>query len=99
MSKSLLALLLHEKPPTPLNGRAVRFGTSEPDINFSTGPMPERVLALLQASGEPLTAKQIAAGIASTSSRVMATLKVLQGSRKVLQIKVDGCTAEYSIKQ
>lgn len=96
--KSMLASLLLEKPPEPLKGRPVRFGTSDPDINFATGPMPERVIALLQASSEPLTAKQIASGIASNSSRVAATLKVLQSSGRVEQIKIIGCTAEYALK-
>lgn len=99
MTQSMLATLLHEKPPKPGKGRAVRFGSSEPDINFATGPMPDRVIALLQAVGEPLTAKQIATGIASNHSRVAATLKPLLQSGKVKQIKLVGCTAEYTIEQ
>ena len=96
--KPILVSLLLEKPPRPLKGRPVRFGISEPDINFATGSMPERIVALLQASGEPLTAKQIAAGIASNSSRVASTLKTLMSTGKVEQIKIMGCTAEYALK-
>ena len=96
--KSMLASLLLGKPPQPAKGRSVRFGTSEPDINFTTGPMPDRVVSLLQAAGEPLTAKQNATGIASNSSRVAATLKTLMGSGRVEQIKIIGCTAEYAVK-
>lgn len=96
--KSMLASLLLETPPKPAKGRSVRFGNSDPDINFATGPMPDRILALLESAGEPLTAKQIATGIASNSSRVAATLKTLLSSGKVAQIKIIGCTSEYTLK-
>lgn len=99
MQKSMLATLLLDKPPKPPKGRSVRFGTSEPDINFTTGPMPDRVLALLKSAGEPLTAKQIAVGIGSNASRVTATLKSLMSDGKVEQIKIIGCTAEYALRQ
>lgn len=95
----MLATLLLEKPPVPTKGRAIRFGMSELDINFTTGSMAERIVSILGAMDEPLTAKQIATGISSSSSRVATTLKTLIAAGKVSQIKIDGCTAEYTLIQ
>lgn len=80
-------------------GRSIKFDVSDIDIRFSTGTMHERVVGYLLLRGEPLTAKEIALGIGSTTSRVYAQLKRLLSERIVEAISVDGFHPEYVVRQ
>lgn len=95
---SLVSRLLTQKPQLPTQrGRVIRFDVSEPPIFLVTGTMAERIVSALSQAGEPMTIKEIAACICSNPSRVTATIKPLIASNDVVQIKVEGCTAEYIV--
>ena len=97
---SILSTLLFEtiQPPKRGTGRVVRFGDGDIDLEIATGPMAERVLALLEKVGEPMTTSEIARGTGSNSSQVSTALKRLISSGVVASISVEGCYREYKLK-
>lgn len=97
MSSILTQLLIKPVPQPALRGRVIRFGHEEPDIQLATGAMPERMLAYLKRNQCPATAKEIATGIGSNSSRVTRVLQQLLKEQKIRCIKIDGCVMEYEI--
>ena len=97
MPSMLQQLLLKPVPQPQKRGRVVRFGYEEPDIQVATGAMPERILAYLQRNQCPATAKEIALGIGSNSSRVTRVLQQLLKEKKIRCIKIDGCVTEYEV--
>ena len=99
MSSMLRTLLFKQIPKTPNVGRTIKFDASEPDIRFATGSMHERVVGYLKARNEPLTAKEIAQGIGSTTSAVYAQLRRLLSDRTLSMISVEGFHPEYVIRQ
>ncbi len=99
MPSMLRTLLFKEIPKPPNIGRAIRFDASEPDIRFATGPMHARVIGYLKARGEPLTAKEIAQGIGSSTSRVYVQLKRLVSDHTLSVISVEGFHPEYIVRQ
>lgn len=78
-------------------GRIVSFAGADSDIRLTTGTMRERVLGFLYLNGIPSMARDIAAGIKSSPSRVTKTLKELIERGEAEAIKHDGCVMEYSI--
>ena len=78
-------------------GRTVSFAGNDTDIRLTTGTMRERVLGFLYLNGIPCVARDIAAGIKSSPSRVTKTLKELIELGEAEAIKHDGCVMEYSI--
>lgn len=99
-SPSLLSTLLFQeiKSPKRGTGRIIKFSEGELDIEFATGAMHERVIALLSKNQEPMTASEIARGIGSNASRVSATLKRLQKECLIECIHIEGCIREYLLK-
>lgn len=69
--KSMLSQLLFEpiQPPTR-PGRQVKFDMDAPDIQFTTGPLDERIRLLMQHRAYPMTAREITVGISSNASQV-----------------------------
>ena len=61
--------------------------------------MRERVIGYLAARNEPLTAKDIALGISSNTSRVYAQLKKLVGEGVLDVVSHNGFHPEYVIRQ
>lgn len=59
--------------------------------------MHERVVGYLAARGEPLTAKEIAQGIGSNTSRVYAQLKRLLADNAIQVISGAGFHPEYLV--
>ena len=97
---SILKTILFNEVPKPSNvSRSIKFDVSDIDIRFSTGTMRERVVGYLSVSREPLTAKEIASGIGSTTSRVYVQLKRLLSDRVIEAISVEGFHPEYEIRQ
>ena len=78
-------------------GRRIVFDKSQPDISLITGTLLERIEEYLKLTGEPATVSEIAQGINSNPSRVMANLQVMQRSSKVEAIKIEGCVTEYRL--
>lgn len=78
-------------------GRTVSFSGSDVDIRLITGTMHERVLGYLYLSGIPCVARDIAAGIKSSPSRVTKTLNSLIDIGEVEAIKHEGCVVEYAL--
>lgn len=98
MSSMISTLLFKRFPEQSNQGRFIKFDKTDPDIRFSTGTMRERVLGYLEARGEPLTAKDIALGISSNTSRVYAQLKKLV-SEGVLDVSAhNGFHPDYVIR-
>ena len=93
----LSQLLIHPVPQPVRPGRIIRFGNEEPDIQFATGTLEERILSYMSSINYPMTAREIATGIGSNASRVTKGLKSLIKSRKVAVVEVDGCVREYSL--
>lgn len=98
MTSIIRAVLFKEVPKPSTLGRSIKFDETEPDIRFSTGKMHERVMEYLKERDEPLTAKDIALGIGSTTSRVYVQLKRLASGRLIEVINVDGFHPEYTIR-
>lgn len=94
-SNMLLGQLPTEVPKG--KGRMVSFAGADSDIRLTTGTMRERVLGFLYLNGIPSMARDIAAGIKSSPSRVTKTLKELIERGEAEAIKHDGCVMEYSI--
>ncbi len=90
---SLLVQLLFQKErhlALPLGpSRRIIFDKSQPDISLITGTLLERIEEYLKLTGEPATVSEIAQGINSNPSRVMANLQVMQRSSKVEAINVN----------
>jgi hypothetical protein len=99
MTSILSTLLFKHIPPQTNVGRSIKFDASDPDIRFASGPMHDRVLGYLMLRDEPLTAKEIAQGIGSTTSRVYVPLKRLVTDRVLEIISVEGFHPEYVIRQ
>lgn len=99
MSSMVRTLLFKEIQKPPNVGRTIKFDASEPDIRFATGSMHERVVGYLTARNEPLTAKEIAQGIGSSTSAVYAQLRRLLSDHTLSIISVDGFHPEYVIRQ
>lgn len=97
MPSMIHKLLLQPVPKPEQQGRIIRFGNEEPDIQLVTGAMPERILAYLKRNDCPVTAKEIATGIGTNNSRVTRVLQPLLKERKVQCIKIDGCVTEYEL--
>lgn len=95
LSKMLLGQLPTEVPKG--KGRTISFAANDTDIRLTTGTMRERVLCFLYLNGIPSMARDIAAGIKSSPSRVTKTLKELIERGEAEAIKHDGCVLEYSI--
>jgi len=84
--------------PQPVRpGRVIRFGSEEPDIQFATGTLEQRVLWYMASVNYPMTAREIATGIGSNASRVTKGLKSLAKINKVVVVEIDGCVREYSL--
>jgi hypothetical protein len=98
MTSIIRAVLFKEVPKPSSLGRSIKFEESDPDIRFSTGTMHERVMGYLKERDEPLSAKDIATGIGSTTSRVYVQLKRLAANRFIEVINVDGFHPEYWIR-
>ena len=97
---SILRTILFKEIPKPLNAsRTIKFDISEPDIRFATGSMHDRVMRYLTEQDEPLTAKEIAQGIGSTTSRVYVQLKRMVSDRTLAVINVEGFHPEYIMRQ
>ena len=95
---SIISTLLFKQIPVQHNpGRFIKFDKTDPDIRFSTGTMRERVIGYLEARDEPLTAKDIALGISSNTSRVYAQLKKLVGEGVLDVFSHNGFHPEYVI--
>lgn len=96
---SILSTLLFDSvhPPKKGSGRLVRFSESDIDLEIATGPMVDRVLALLTKIGEPMTTSEIARGTGSNPSQVSSALKRLISNGDVIPISVAGCYREYAI--
>lgn len=95
MTSIIRAILFKEFPPPPDIGRSVRFDVSDPDVRYSQGPIPTRILGYVRSRGEPLTAKEIAQGIDCTTSCVYVNLKNLVNQRSLDVISVAGSHPEY----
>ncbi len=96
---SMISQLLIQPVPKPLRrGRVIRFGGEEPDIQFATGPLEQRIQSYMRALNFPATAKEIAVGIGSNASRVTKGLKLLIKANKVIVVEIDGCVREYSLR-
>ena len=96
---SIVSTILFKKIPEHQNpGRFIKFDKTDPDIRFSTGTMRERVIGYLEARSEPLTAKDIALGISSNTSRVYAQLKKLVGEGTLDVYSHNGFHPEYVIR-
>ena len=97
--KSLLSQLLFETVMLPTKtGRKICFDVDEPDIQVATGPLDERIALLMQMRGFPMTAREIAVGIASKASQLNIGEKELMG-RNAQDIEVRrGMTATVDIK-
>ena len=96
---SIISTVLFKKIPeqnTP--GRFIKFDKTEPDIRFATGTMRERVIGYLQARNEPLTAKDIALGISSNTSRVYTQLKKLVEEGVLEVFSHNGFHPEYILR-
>jgi len=93
---SIISTVLFKQIPTQHNpGRFIKFDKTDPDIRFSTGTMRERVIGYLEARDEPLTAKDIALGISSNTSRVYAQLKKLVAEGVLDVVSHNGFHPEY----
>ena len=96
---SIVSTILFKKiPEQNIPGRFIKFDKTDPDIRVSTGTMRERVLGYLEARDEPLTAKDIALGISSNTSRVYAQLKKLVGEGVLEVFAHNGFHPEYVIR-
>lgn len=96
---SIVSTILFKKiPEQNIPGRFIKFDKTDPDIRFSTGTMRERVLGYLEVRDEPLTAKDIALGISSNTSRVYAQLKKLVGEGVLEVFAHNGFHPEYVIR-
>ena len=94
----MISQLLIQPVPQPLRrGRVIRFGGEEPDIQFATGTIEQRIESYMRALNFPATAKEIALGIGSNASRVTKALKSLIKTKKVIVVEIDGCIREYSL--
>lgn len=94
--KSLLACLLLGELPRPRHqGRVVRFGRNDPDLQYITGNVSERIMHLLRAISEPMTTAEITRGIASNHRCVAVALNKLVRQNEVVRIKVAGEAAEF----
>lgn len=98
MSSMISTLLFKQIPEQHNPGRFIKFDKTDPDIRFSTGTMRERVLGYLESRDEPLTAKDIALGISSNTSRVYAQLKKLVGEGVLDVFAHNGFHPEYVIR-
>ena len=97
--KSILSQLLFEPVVMPRTaGRQIKFDAEEPDILVSTGPLDERITRFMQMRSYPMTAREIAAGIASNASQVNKGLRVLISRGQVEVIDMPGCVREYVLK-
>ena len=99
MTSILRTILFKEIPKPPSIGRMVKFDASDPDIRFATGSMHERVVGYLREKNEPMTAKEIAQGVGSTTSRVYVQLKRLVADRELEVISMEGFHPEYVPRQ
>lgn len=99
MSSIVSTILFKKIPQQQSAGRFIKFDKTDPDIRFSTGTMRERVIGYLAARNEPLTAKDIALGISSNTSRVYAQLKKLVGEGVLDVVSHNGFHPEYVIRQ
>ena len=100
MSSMLTKILFRTEQRTPFRlsrGRRIVFDKTQPDISLITGTLLERIEEYLKLSGEPATVSEIAQGINSNASRVMANLQVMQRTGKVQAIKIEGCVTEYQL--
>jgi hypothetical protein len=98
MSSIVSTILFKKIPQQQSAGRFIKFDKTDPDIRFSTGTMRERVIGYLAARNEPLTAKDIALGISSNTSRVYAQLKKLVGEGVLDVVSHNGFHPEYVIR-
>lgn len=97
--KSILSQLLFEPVPSPAQrGRMVKFDVDELDIMVATGPLDERISALLRMHSYPMTVKEIASGIGSNASQVNKALRLMAANREVDAIYVPGSIKEYTLR-
>jgi len=102
MSSILRKLLIDsDRPASPKSGsgRKIVFDKAQPDITLVTGSISERIEAFMLSIGEPCTVSEIAHGIGSNASRVSSSIKRLREMGKVEGVKVEGCVAEYVLKE
>ena len=96
--KTILGQLLFGQVSVPqVPGRTVRFDRESLDMSLATGPMEERVAALLSATGYPMTSSEIAQHLQSNASQVTRGLRKLMSDARVERIEVDGCPREYML--
>ncbi len=94
-------LFASERPAVPRSGsgRKIVFDKAQPSITLVTGSISERIEAYMTTINEPCTVTEIAVGIGSNASRVSSSIKRMREAGKVEGIKVDGCVAEYVLKE
>jgi GTP-sensing pleiotropic transcriptional regulator CodY len=92
---SILSTLLFRTNTDHPKGRVVRFDENVPDIKLSTGSISERIIAALERSTHPLTAKEIADCIGTSQPRSSSKLRQLISEGIVAEVKLDGCITEY----
>ena len=63
----------------------------------ATGPLDERIATFMRMRGYPMTAREIAAGIASNASQVNKGLKIMLSRAEVVVIDIPGSVREYAL--
>jgi hypothetical protein len=98
--KSILSRLLFEPVQVPVSrGRQVKFDAEDPDIMVSTGPLDERIAIFMRLRGYPMTAREIAAGIASNASQVNRGLRTMIAEGQVEVIDIIGSVRECALNE
>lgn len=97
--KTILSQLLFDPVAEPISrGRQIRFDVDEPDILVATGVLEDRISTLMYRRAYPMTAREIAVGIASNPSQVNRGLRSLIAQGKVDVIEIDHNVREYVLK-
>lgn len=95
---SLLKQVLFKEIPLPSGvSRSIRFDITDPDQRFMKGTINVRIINYLKFRDEPLTAKEIAKGIGTSTNQVYVQLKRLVQDQKLKAINIDGFHPEYFI--
>lgn len=94
---SVLSSLLFGSRPTHPKGRVIKFDENTCDIKLSTGTLSQRVIAALDYSAHPMTAKEIADRISAAPTRVYKKIRHLADDGVLAEVKTDGCVTEYAL--
>ena len=92
---SVLSSLLFGSKATHPKGRVIKFDENIADIKLSTGTLSQRVIAALEHTTHPMTAKEIADRISAAPPRVYTKIKQLVEDGVLAEVKPDGCVTEY----